>query len=50
LIVEFSPFVHEVSSLACCHEEHLRNAGYLWENAMDIYNNFKLSRIVLFCF
>jgi len=30
LIVEFSPFLHVISSLAYCQEEHLGISGYLW--------------------
>jgi len=41
LIVEFSPFLHEASSSAYCQEEHLGISGYLWGNAMGIYNNFE---------
>jgi len=29
LIVEFSPFLHEVCSIAYCHEEHLDNTQAL---------------------
>jgi len=29
LIVEFSPFVHEVSSVAYCQKEHLGISGHL---------------------
>jgi len=31
LIIEFSPFLHEVSSLAYSQEQHLDISGYLWE-------------------
>jgi len=30
LIVEFSPSVHKVSSLAYCQEQHLVFLGYVW--------------------
>jgi len=30
LIVEFSPVVYDVSTLAYCQEEHLSISGYLW--------------------
>jgi len=46
-MVEFSPFVHEVSSLAYCQEEHIGIWDYLCGKCYGFYNNFKWSRIVV---
>jgi len=36
LIVEFSPFLHEVSILTYCQEEHRGILGCLWKKCFDL--------------
>jgi len=42
LIVEFLPFVHEVSSLTYCQEGHLGILGYFRGNVVVIYELFEV--------